>query len=248
MLDSSERELLLGFGAGHTAPCLAASEAKKNFENYEDQRKSLAGDSFAILSFTVMAAQMCADLLPRMTPCQMIQRLGLAPGASAHPRHQVPVSRYLAYVEPSNLVEDSTLVSQLGLLINHTGADVRVQTGQVMGKRGCAHGSVRALWWQWKHLFAVQWADSAHINLLEMRMVLNSLLWKARDPQKLGKRWLHLEDSMVCLLILSKGRTSSRLLQPICNRIGALQLALSVTVAHGHVPSEENPTDEASRW
>lgn len=79
-------------------------------------------------------------------------------------------------------------------------------------------------------------------------MILNTLLWKARDPRKVNKRWLHLEDSMVCLLILSKGRTSSRLLQPLCNKIGALQMALGVTVIHGHVPSEENPTDEASRW
>lgn len=89
--------------------------------------------------------------------------------------------------------------------------------------------------------------DPSHINFLEMKMILLTLLWKARSPSSINKRWLHLEDSMVCLYILSKGRTSSRLLQPLCNKIGALQIFLGVTVLHGHVASLENPTDAGSR-
>ena len=50
----------------------------------------------------------------------------------------------------------------------------------------------------------------------------NDQAWQDGD---LNKRWLHLEDSVVCLLILSKGRTSSHLLQPLCRQIGAVQLA-----------------------
>ena len=139
------------------------------------------------------------------------------------------------------------LVEQLGLMVNHTGADVHVHTGQVMGGKHVAHGSVRAWWWQWKQLFRVRWIHPSHINFLEMKMILNSLLWKARDPSTVNSRWLHLEDSMVCLYILSKGRTSSRLLQPLCNKIGALQLGLGVSVLHAHVGSAENPTDRGSR-
>ena len=135
---------------------------------------------------------------------------------------------------------------QLGLQVNHTGSDVRVLTGEPMSKRG-SHGSLRAWWWQWKHLFKVRWVDPSHINFLEMKMILLTLLWKARSPSSINKRWLHLEDSMVCLYILSKGRTSSRLLQPLCNKIGALQIFLGVTVLHGHVASLENPTDAGSR-
>lgn len=78
-------------------------------------------------------------------------------------------------------------------------------------------------------------------------MILNTILWKARDVSKINKRWLHLEDSMVCLFILSKGRTSSHLLQPLVNKIGAVQMAMGATLLHAHVRSEENPTDEASR-
>ena len=78
-------------------------------------------------------------------------------------------------------------------------------------------------------------------------MILLTLLWKLRDVSRLNKRWLHLEDSMVCLYILAKGRTSSRLLQPLSKRIGALQLFTGVSVLHGHVTSLENPTDSGSR-
>ena len=98
-----------------------------------------------------------------------------------------------------------------------------------------------------KHLFKVRWLFKSHINFLEMKMILNTILWKARDVSKINKRWLHLEDSMVCLFILSKGRTSSHLLQPLVNKIGAVQMAMGATLLHAHVRSEENPTDEASR-
>jgi len=116
-----------------------------------------------------------------------------------------------------------------------------------MGRKSGADGSVRAWWWQWHHLFKITWLHPAHINWLEMKMILLTLLWKARNPSKVNKKWLHVADSMVCLYILSKGRTSSRVLQPLCNRIGSIQLALGVTLLHAHVGSLENPTDAASR-
>ena len=246
LLDSSEREILMGFGAQHTATCMSASEAKKSYQAFEDTRLSLIGDSFAILSFAVVAAQMCAQQVPRMSPKQIFLRLGLAPGASAHPQVCVPMARWLQYGGSAEACDGGPLqlVQQLGLTVNHTGADVRITSGHVLGSKNPGHASVRALWWQWKHLFKVRWVSHVHINFQEMKMVLHSLLWKARDPCAVNKRWLHLEDSMVCLYILSKGRTSSHLLQPLANKIGALQLGLGVTVMHAHVPSAENP----HRW
>lgn len=248
LLDSSERELLLGFGAQHTASCMSASNMKKSYENYEDVRKSLCGDSFAILSFAVMGAVMCSDQVPRMTPSTIVQRLGLAPGATLHPRALEPLGRWLAYGgDATSSSSSQMLVKQLGRTVNHTGADVRVDTGLVMGRKSAAHCSVRAFWWQWKHLFKLRWVHPSHINVLEMRMILHSLLWKVRKVSCLNKRWLHLEDSMVCLLILTKGRTSSRMLQPLSRQIGAIQLATGSQLLHGHVGSAENPTDAASR-
>ena len=59
--------------------------------------------------------------------------------------------------------------------------------------------------------------------------------------------WLHLADSMVCNYILSKGRTSSLMLQPLTREIAAHLLALNSVQLQGHVDSIENPTDAASR-
>ena len=248
LLDASERELLPWFGAGHTTSCMSASKMKKSFENYEDIRKTLCGDSFAMLSFSIVGAVLCSEMVPRMSPATILNRLGLAPGASAHPKVAVPISRWLSYGGDSSLPTSSEqLVKQLGSTVNHTGADVRVSTGLVLGKKTQSHCSVRALWWQWKHLFKTKWLHHSHINLLEMKMILQTILWKSRRASAVNKRWLHLEDSMVCLFILSKGRTSSHLLQNTCNKIGAVQLAMGSQLLHAHVGSAENPTDAASR-
>lgn len=80
-----------------------------------------------------------------------------------------------------------------------------------------------------------------------MRMILFTVLWKRRNPEAVNKRWLHLEDSMVSLLILCKGRTSSRLLQPLCQQLGVVQIAMGSMLLRAHVGSLENPTDAASR-
>lgn len=54
VLDSSEREILLGYGPGHTKSCMSASQAKQSLTAYEDARCSLCGDSFAVFSFAIM--------------------------------------------------------------------------------------------------------------------------------------------------------------------------------------------------
>ena len=248
VLDSSERELLLGFGPGHTATCMSASEMKRSLTDYEDIRCSLNGDSFSILSFAVIASSFSAEFVPRLSPDKIVKRLGLAPGASIHPCTEVPMSRWLSYGgDPERQHQLGELVRHLGLTINHTGADVRICTGEVLTHKAQSHASARAWWWQWKHLFKIKWLFKSHINYLEMKMILHTLLWKSRSISKINCRWLHLEDSMVCLYILSKGRTSSHLLQPLCNQIGAVQLAMGSVLLHSHVSSSENPTDAASR-
>lgn len=86
-----------------------------------------------------------------------------------------------------------------------------------------------------------------HINSLEMRMILQTIKWRARSGEAFNTHWLHLGDSMVCNYILSKGRTSSALLQPLTREIAAHLLALNSHQLQGHVDSIETPTDAASR-
>ena len=131
VLDSSERELLLGFGAHHTASCMSASNIKKSKQAYEDCRKTLCGDSFAMMSFAIVGAVLCQDLAPRMPPAQIAQRLGLAPGWSAHPSVTVPMTRWLAYHSTcTSSASGVDLARYLGLTVNHTGSDIRILTGQ----------------------------------------------------------------------------------------------------------------------
>eukprot|EP00438_Fugacium_kawagutii_P017079 Skav213874 [mRNA] locus=scaffold2374:77699:81990:+ [translate_table: standard] len=156
--DASERELLLGYGSGHTESARTASDIKRSKVDFEDARLSLCGDSFAVSSFAIVAAAMCADMVPPMSPGHIIRRMGLAPGTSAHPSLEVPLQRGLVYGAPSGPPADRLqLLKQLGLTVNHTGADVRLLTGEAMGRKVATHASVRAWWWQWKHLFKVRW-------------------------------------------------------------------------------------------
>ena len=70
-----------------------------------------------------------------------------------------------------------------------------------------------------------------------MRMILQSIKWRARDGSAFDSRWLHLADSMVSNYILSKGRTSSKLLQPLTREIAVYLLALNAHQLQGHVDS-----------
>ena len=56
LLNADERELLMGYGKGHTLMCASASNAKANLQAYEDERCSLVGDSFSIWSFCLFSA------------------------------------------------------------------------------------------------------------------------------------------------------------------------------------------------
>ena len=132
----------------------------------------------------------------------------------------------LAYgPEPSRPINEQELVQQLSLSVNHTGADVRITTGQILSHKPPNHASVRVWWWQWKQLFNVKSNEVSHVNVLDMNMILLTLLWRCCNPRCVN---LHLEDSLVSRLIVCKGRTSSALWQPLCNR-------------------DENPTGAASR-
>ena len=126
------------------------NEAKKSRRDYEDIRCSLCGDSFSIASFAIIAiiaGILCSELVPRISPAQIVNRLGLAPGATAHPSVNVPITRRLAYgAEPQVHFNAEELVKQLGLTVNNTGCDVRISTGETLGGKVGAHASVRA-WW-----------------------------------------------------------------------------------------------------
>ena len=247
-LNSTERARLLGFTGDHLVFCWSAGKVKADPRGWEDAKLSLAGDSFSMLSFGWISSQLCKAWSPPMSPEHLIARMGLAPGSSLAPEFTAPMTRAISYGHSEGApTRPEALVSQIARHVDITGSDVSLAAGSPFVFKTANHASLRAGWWDWKVIFKNQWKHESHINALEMRMVLLSLKWRSRFPCSLNKRWLHLADSMVCNYILSKGRTSSRLLAPITQTVAAYLLALNSVQLHGHVDSLENPTDEASR-
>eukprot|EP00435_Cladocopium_sp_Y103_P072813 s379_g41.t1 len=244
----AERERLLGFGTGHTLFAMSAGAAKDQPELYNDKRLSLLGDSFSMLSFGWIISQLCREWVPALSPQEILDRMGLAPGANLHYAYKAPLSRELQYgVREPVHTSLQCLTSHLSRQVNHTGSDVSLALGVPFSGKSPNHVSLRADWWQWRLVFTTKWVFKSHINALEMRMILQSIKWRARSGDAFNARWLHLADSMVSNYILSKGRTSSTVLQPITREIAAYLLALNSHQLHGHVDSIENPTDAASR-
>ena len=97
LLEASERELLLGFGFGHTSLCWGATAIKGDLQGFEDKRKSLLGDSFSMLSFaTVLACSVSWDSSP-FSVTHLVQRLGLAPGFCTGWSAVAPIARRLQF-------------------------------------------------------------------------------------------------------------------------------------------------------
>lgn len=246
-LDAQERELLLGLGLDATKFCASASASKSHPVDFWDKRLSLLGDTFSMLSFGWLAGQLVDKWTQPCSPQQLINRFGLAPGASLHPQFEAPLNRELRYGIPICESADSSLVGQISRFVSHNGSDVSLALGIPFSSKQGHHSLIRAPWWNWKILFSSKWVFPEHINALEMRMILQAAHWRCRGVDHFNTRWLHLADSMVCNYILSKGRTSSHLLQPLVRKLAAVQLTLNSLELRGHVDSAENPTDAASR-
>ena len=249
LLDADERELLSGFGWGHTKLCMPASEIKKDPQAYEDERKSLIGDSFNMISFVYFAAQACRKFLPAELTYHMLwSRMGLAPGYCAPLFLEAPIQRRLFYGAYPNGSETAEALHR-GLLrrINHTGSDIRVTSGQVVNPKAFPRQSVCADWWKWTPVFAARWARTDHINNLELRAIIQAVRWRISHHKETDMRILHVTDSYVCMSVISKGRSSSKMLQFLLRRLAAELLAFGLLLILSHVESSENPTDEQSR-
>ena len=242
-----ERELVLGLGPEATKFCFSASLQKSQPTDYWDKRYSLLGDGFSILSFAWIAGQLLRGYQQPLSPQEILDRFGLVPGHSAASCLKIPLNRVGSFGGSGQNRCVSELVGLISRQVAQNGSDVSIALGAPFISKGASHPSLRAGWWAWKILYSTHWHFSSHINTLEMRMILQSALWRTRFPHQFSTRWLHLADSMVCNYILSKGRTSSRMLQPLVRQLSAVLLAANAIPLYGHVDSIENPTDEASR-
>lgn len=91
---AEEKELLLGYGWKHTYLCYNASKIKQNFQQYDDERHSLLGDSFSLYSFVIPAAAVCKRFLPNLSYKFLALRMGIAPGFRSPIRLLSPLARH----------------------------------------------------------------------------------------------------------------------------------------------------------
>ena len=245
---ASEKEILMGYGAGHTTLCMAASKIKQSPVGYEDCRQSLLGDAFAIPSFIIICAGLCRGLVNFPTYSDLCKRMGSAPGFCLPFSLRAPLCRSLSFgCHELPLLAVHELNRVLLSRVNHTGSDVRITTGAYMNPKAYPRQGVSAHWWKWSHLFKVAWKSTDHINGLELRAIFLALKHAVSHLKVVDSRLFHISDSYVCLSIIAKGRTSSSRLNAILRQFNAYLLAFGLYWIQGHVESTENPTDEASR-
>ncbi len=132
--------------------------------------------------------------------------------------------------------------------VTYRGSDVHVDTLVFHRPDRMPKGSIDSRQWKWKISKGWPWKREAHINVLEMEALLQSIRYRAKSLRVIHKKFLHLVDSLVVLGVASKGRTSSRMLAPSLHRYNMLILALHCYPVLGWVQSHLNPSDEPSRW
>ena len=247
LTSSSERELLHGMGYEHTSVCWSASDIKRDPVGYEDCRKSLVGDSFNCFSFAYVAALACYKWIPEVTYDQLWNRMGLAPGWTVPLEVVAPLQRRLCYGSSTGDETVQDLHRCLLRRVNHTGSDIRVASGTIVNPKSFPRQSVAASWWAWQKVFAYRWKRQDHINSLELRSIIHALEWRVKHLRETHVRVVHITDSYVAMSIVSKGRTSAVLLQPLMRRLAAWLLTFNIYLVLAHVESTENPTDEDSR-
>lgn len=174
-------------------------------------------------------------------------RMGLAPGFCPPLTVQCPLQRQLSYGGETKTMSIAALHGSLLRRVNHTGSDVRISSGAILNPKNYPRQSSCTDWWNWEKVFAYKWGKADHINNLEVRAIIHSIEWRIRHLKECQVRIFHLTDSYVAMCVISKGRSSSRMLKPLLTRLAVALLAWDLQLIVTHVESSENPTDNDSR-
>ena len=130
--------------------------------------------------------------------------------------------------------------------VDFKGSEVMLKTGAILdGPRQAV--PYPAFVWDWKCIQSYTWAQTQHINVLELLAFFNYVKLHVLSSSHHSARFLHVFDSRVCSCVLSKGRYSSCMLNRILRRITALLLAADLYVLPLWTISGWNFSDSGSR-
>ncbi|CAE7323141.1 unnamed protein product [Symbiodinium sp. CCMP2456] len=114
------------------------------------------------------------------------------------------------------------LVTHFLRIAEKGGTDVRLDAGIPFRAKAWPRSGVQSHLFKWAIVHGYPWRHSAHINVLELQAVVNSVKWRMRQADNLNHRVMLLIDSQVVCAIVAKGRTSSHRLQHALMVLNAL--------------------------
>ena len=264
VLGAGEREALMGFFPGHTVV-----KEKAGIVSNQDVRCSCVGNSFhtGVVSCLVRQALLGKWLdLKLPTPTEMAKAFHSELGRSQKEcfvwRGNEPdwedTEDWLDRLEqqsfavsaplPGGMSTEVMLILNIFRNVSYRGSDVHVDTLSFYRPERMPKASIDSRQWHWKISKGWPWLRAAHINVLEMEALLQTIRYRAKSLRVIHKKFLHLVDSLVVLGVAAKGRTTSRMLAPSLHRCNMLILALHCYPILAWVQSHLNPSDEPSRW
>ena len=242
-----EREMIMGFPVSYTAGCMAKSQ--RGSQAWKDCRLTLIGNSWAVPVIAWLLSQLLGPLglCRELSPQDIVDKLKPENNLSVQSRlGRLP----LRPLRGGKAGHEQDLAFKLTNLVSMKGEDILIlgkSSEQVRYHR--LRASIPSRLWKWKIVAGWKWANSSdHINALELRAILTTLMWRVGKKNILRKKFIHLTDSMVCLHALTRGRSSSVKLRRTLCRINALLLVSSCQAVWSYVHTDQNPADKPSRW
>ncbi|CAK0793653.1 unnamed protein product, partial [Prorocentrum cordatum] len=213
---AKEGEVLLGYDRGYTECAVKDGSGSSS----ETARCFLLGNSFSVYAVTwlLQHALVADEYQPRLWGPQALCRIG---------RCRTPWNDNAVYHQSDNYQyqpEAEQLARHYLSIAERGGTDVRLDVHLPFRHRAWRRVSLEPNVWTWKVISSYRWRAGIgkHINALEIQAAVNTIKWRLRSGQGHPRRMLHLIDSQVAASVLTKGRSSSRVLRMHVKRWGAL--------------------------
>ena len=126
------------------------------------------------------------------------------------------------------------------------GSDVRLETSTVLNATRQTM-PYPAFGWSWEVVQKYKWASTQHINVFELIACFNYFRAVACRKGFSSQRIIHIVDSMVAAAVITKGRSSSKVLNRTLRRICAVVVAADIYVLPLWTLSDWNFADAGSR-
>lgn len=257
MLTLQEKEVIMGYPMDYTNQAASKASRSQDPQKFEDLRHSLIGNSWhvGVVSSLLQPLVVSQGLAEDSSLEQLCKALQPGESSSLAGKLLRPSFRKATPFRklPRDTANELQLVRNLSHLVSPKGTDILLTDAtDVIPKNHRLRNSLNPNLWQWQIICGWKWKRgeghcSEHINKLEMRAIYTSVKWRLFKQRVAGKRCVHLVDSLVSLQLLNKGRTSSRKLRRVSQKIASLLIAGNLLLILAYTNTKTNPADAPSR-